>query len=159
MMIETNEDYHYNPDCEYCCKRSWVNRIKELRIIIEKYDDDIMKFKNNINNDINYEEISSDVDKYKHIVEKYKLLHEYYDYIKYKEAFDRINENIKGAIEDKRVYNEIINSKINALKDLDSKIIIYYNKAVELKERINNIKKYIIFKKWEELLSFVKHVK
>ena len=150
MMIETNEDYHYNPDCEYCCKRSWVNRIKELRIIIEKYDDDIMKFKNNINNDINYEEISSDVDKYKHIVEKYKLLHEYYDYIKYKEAFDRINENIKGAIEDKRVYNEIINSKINALKDLDSKIIIYYNKAVELKERINNIKKYIIFKKWEE---------
>ena len=88
MMIETNEDYHYNPDCEYCCKRSWVNRIKELRIIIEKYDDDIMKFKNNINNDINYEEISSDVDKYKHIVEKYKLLHEYYDDIIYIDCYN-----------------------------------------------------------------------
>ena len=38
-ILENNEDYHYNPECHYCCKRNWVKRIKELQIIIKKYDD------------------------------------------------------------------------------------------------------------------------
>lgn len=30
----TNNEHKYNPDCEFCCKRSWVSRIKELHITI-----------------------------------------------------------------------------------------------------------------------------
>ena len=41
VLLETKEEYKYNRNCEYCCKRPWVNRINELNIIISKYDNDI----------------------------------------------------------------------------------------------------------------------
>ena len=41
LLLTTKEEYLFNPNCEYCCKRPWVNRINELNIIISKYENDI----------------------------------------------------------------------------------------------------------------------
>jgi hypothetical protein len=56
MLFENNEEYHFNPSCEYCCKRSWVGRIKELRIIIDRYDADISKIRNKLDINTDYED-------------------------------------------------------------------------------------------------------
>ena len=45
LLLNTNEDYKYNPKCEYCCKRPWVCRIKEIKILIDKYEKEIKLLK------------------------------------------------------------------------------------------------------------------
>ena len=40
LLLTSNDDYKYNPECMYCCKRHWVCRMKELEIIINKLVND-----------------------------------------------------------------------------------------------------------------------
>ena len=65
MLLETNEEYHYNPSCEYCCRRSWVNRIKELQIIIQRYEEDIDNIKNELDSNIDYDGLVEKMNRFK----------------------------------------------------------------------------------------------
>lgn len=148
-MLENNEDYHYNPECIYCCKRNWVKRINELKIIIKTYDNDIDIIKNNIN--INeYNILLEKTNTFKLTKERYELLLEWRDYLKYKEYREKINNNIKLLLDNKKIYNSDIIQKNIELENVNKFIQKFHNKAVELKTLLNNIRNYENYKKWDE---------
>lgn len=149
IMLENNEDYHYNPECIYCCKKNWVKRIKELGIIINKYDYDILNIQKNINNE-QYEELLEKVKQSSEIKENYELLLEWLNYLKYKEDRETINSNIKKILENKKRYNSSMLEYRNELKDANNYINCFNNKAIELYNSLSAIKNYEKYKKWQD---------
>jgi DNA repair protein SbcC/Rad50 len=147
--LEKNEDYHYNPECIYCCKRNWVKRMKELEIIIKKYDDDIDHIKLNMN-DEEYKELVKKTEQFNKDKERYEILSELRDYLIYKESREKINNNIKKSLDNKKIYNESLIESKAILENTNEYIKTFHNKAIELWERLDTIKKYEKYKKWEE---------
>jgi DNA repair exonuclease SbcCD ATPase subunit len=156
-MLENNEEYHYNPECHYCCKRNWVKRIKELQIIIKKYDDDINSVKKYNDNDKDkYNALLEKTERFIKKKERYELLLEWRDYLKYKEEREKINNNIKKSLENKKTSNNsLINFNIE-LENVNKNIEQYHNKAIGLRELLNTIRNYEKYKKWEE--KYTEHI-
>ena len=148
-LFENNEEYHFNPSCEYCCKRSWVSRIKELRIIIDRYDNDINKIKNKLNINVNYEELIDKMETYKNMKDRYDILQEWCEYFKYKEKRDKLNEKLNKLIENKKKYNRIISEGTKDLENINKYVWSYYKKAKELREHLDNIINYEKYRAWE----------
>ena len=148
-LFENNEEYHFNPSCEYCCKRSWVSRIKELRIIIDRYDNDINKIKNKLNINVNYEELIDKMETYKNMKDRYDILQEWCEYFKYKEKRDKLNEKLNKLIENKKKYNRIISEGTKELENINKYVWSYYKKAKELREHLDNIINYEKYRAWE----------
>lgn len=148
-LFENNEEYHFNPSCEYCCKRSWVGRIKELRIIIDKYDEDINKIKNKLDINVNYEELIDKMETYKNMKDRYDILQEWCEYFKYKDTRDKLNEKLNKLMENKKKYNRIISEGTKELENINKYAWSYYKKATELKEHLNNIVNYEKYREWE----------
>ena len=148
-LFENNEEYHFNPSCEYCCKRSWVSRIKELRIIIDRYDNDINKIKNKLNINVNYEELIDKMETYKNMKDRYDILQEWCEYFKYKEKRDKLNEKLNKLMENKKKYNRIISEGTKELENINKYVWSYYKKAKELREHLDNIINYEKYRAWE----------
>jgi exonuclease SbcC len=148
-MLENNEDYQYDPDCIYCCKRNWVKRIKELQIIIKKYEEDIGNIKLAIESK-EYKELVETSERFNKDNNRYEILSELRDYLIYKERREEINNNIKKALKNKKLYNESLIENNTILENINNYINRYHNKAIELWERLNAIKNYEKYKKWEE---------
>jgi DNA repair exonuclease SbcCD ATPase subunit/DNA repair exonuclease SbcCD nuclease subunit len=149
MLFENNEEYHFNPSCEYCCKRSWVCRIKELRIIIDRYDEDIDKIKNKLNINVNYEELIDKMETYKNMKNRYDILQEWCEYFKYKERRNKLNEKLNKLIENKKKYNRVISEGTKELENINKYAGSYYKKARELREHLDNIVNYEKYQVWE----------
>ena len=148
-LFENNEEYHFNPSCEYCCKRSWVSRIKELRIIIDRYDNDINKIKNKLNINVNYEELIDKMETYKNMKDRYDILQEWCEYFKYKDTRDKLNEKLNKLMENKKKYNRIISEGTKELENINKYVWSYYKKAKELREHLDNIINYEKYRAWE----------
>jgi len=153
MLFESNEEYHFNPSCEYCCKRSWVGRIKELRIIIDRYDEDIDKIKNKLDININYEELIDKMETYKNTKDRYAILQEWLEYFKYKEKRDKLTEKLNKLMENKKKYNRIISEGTKELENINKYVVSYYKKARELREHLDNIVNYEKYRAWETKYS------
>jgi DNA repair exonuclease SbcCD ATPase subunit len=153
MLFESNEEYHFNPSCEYCCKRSWVGRIKELRIIIDRYDEDIDKIKNKLDININYEELIDKMETYKNTKDRYAILQEWLEYFKYKEKRDKLTEKLNKLMENKKKYNRIISEGTKELENINKYAGSYYKKARELREHLDNIVNYEKYRVWETKYS------
>jgi len=149
MLFESNEEYHFNPLCEYCCKRSWVSRIKELRIIIERYDEDINKIKNKLNINVNYKELVDKMETYKCTKDRYEILQEWCEYFKYKELHNKLSEKLNKLMENKKKYSRIISEGTKELENINKYIGRYYKNAIELRERLDNIINYEKYRVWE----------
>jgi DNA repair protein SbcC/Rad50 len=156
LLFTSKDDYKYNPSCEICCKRSWVCRIKELEIIINKLECDIKK---------NNEEIENKEDEYLLIYERnetnnetknyYELLNEWLEYYKSKEVYDKITKEINVMISDKEtINNEIINNdkEINEIKIIKK----YFNNiSYDLYDTLENIDLYEKYKIWLDSYEFI----
>ena len=152
QLFTSNKDYKYNPLCEICCKRSWVCRIKELNIIIDKLENDI-KIKN--------DEIKKEEDEYLLVYERnennnetkkhYELLNEWLEYYKCEEITKELNlivskkENInKEIIEFEKELNEIKIIKI-----------CFNNISYDLYETLLNIDLYEKYKIWLDTYELI----
>jgi DNA repair exonuclease SbcCD ATPase subunit/DNA repair exonuclease SbcCD nuclease subunit len=143
ILLETKDEYKYNPKCEYCCMRPWVNRINELNIIISKYENDITILNESIENDGNdYLYLYEYNEKNKETKDKYYLYNQWYDYYKNKELKDKTTKEL----------NEIIGSKDKLTKS----IIKFEDKLRDLKD-INHIFNIISFELYENLINNEKY--
>ena len=148
-MLNNSEDYQYNPNCIYCCNRVWVKRIKEIEIIIKKYEDDINVIKMAIHNK-EYKELLETAEQFNKDKDKYEILCELRNYLIYIEKRDEINNSIKKSLDNKKQFNKLLTENDTILKNTNNYINLYHNKAIDLWERINAIKIYEKYKKWEE---------
>ena len=149
LLFTSKDDYKYNPSCEICCKRSWVCRIKELEIIINKLESDIKQYN---------EEIENKEDEYLLIYERnetnnelkvrYQLLNEWLEYYKSKEVYDKITKELNIIISDKEsINNEIINDD-KQINEIKINKIYFNNISYDLYETLENIESYEKYKIW-----------
>ena len=149
LLFTSKDDYKYNPLCEICCNRSWVCRIKELDIIINKLECDIKTKNEEINNDENdyllifeRNEINNEIKK------RYELLNEWFEYYKSKEIYDKIIKELNLIVSEKdNINKEIIelDKEINEIKIIK---INFNNITYDLYETLKNIDLYEKYKIW-----------
>ena len=149
ILLTTNDEYKFNPTCEYCCKRPWVNRINELNIIISKYNNDIKILNDSINNDENdHLYLYECNEKNKELKAKYYLYSQWYDYYKNKELKDKTTKELNEIIISKDKLTSSITkfeSKLNDLKDTNQ---IFNIISFELYDIIINNQKFDYWNKW-----------
>jgi DNA repair exonuclease SbcCD ATPase subunit/DNA repair exonuclease SbcCD nuclease subunit len=146
ILLSTNDEYKYNPECCICCNRPWVLRIKELGIIINTL---------NINRkSVNYSEndfviVKERFEENKRTMAKYNLLNEWYNYYKSKEIYDRVSNDLNIIIKYKNDLNEELVSKNIELKSITDYIEYFINYSFMLFGEINNIQLSDIYNAWE----------
>jgi len=149
LLFTSKDEYKFNPKCEYCCKRPWVNRINELNIIISKYDNDIKLLNDNIDNDGNdYLYLYECNEKNKELKEKYYSYIEWYEYYKNKELKDKTIKELNEIIGSKDKLTKFITKFEDKLKDLKDTNHIFNIISFELYENLINNKKYNNWNKW-----------
>ena len=149
LLFTSKDDYKYNPLCEICCKRSWVSRIKELDIIINKLECDIKTINDEIDNDENdYLLINERNDINNETKKRYELLNEWLEYYKSKEIYDKITKELNLIVSEKDNINKEIfelDKEINEIKIIK----IYFNNiSYDLYETLKNIDLYEKHKIW-----------
>ena len=149
LLFTSKDDYKYNPLCEICCKRSWVCRIKELEIIINKLECDIKTINDEIDNDENdYLLINERNDINNETKKRYELLNEWLEYYKSKEIYDKITKELNLIVSEKDNINKEIfelDKEINEIKIIK----IYFNNiSYDLYETLKNIDLYEKYKIW-----------
>jgi DNA repair exonuclease SbcCD ATPase subunit/DNA repair exonuclease SbcCD nuclease subunit len=149
LLFTSKDEYKFNPKCEYCCKRPWVNRINELNIIISKYDNDIKLLNDNIDNDGNdYLYLYEYNEKNKELKEQYYLYIEWYEYYKNKELKDKTIKELNEIIGSKEKLTKSITKFEDKLKDLKDINDIFNIISFELYENLINNEKYNNWNKW-----------
>jgi len=149
LLLTSKDEYKYNPKCEYCCKRPWVNRINELNIIISKYDSDIKLLNDSIeNDDIDYLYLYECNKNNKQLKEKYYSYIEWYEYYKNKELKDKITKELNEIISSKEKLTKSISKLEDKLKDLKDINHIFNIISFELYEILINNEKYNNWNKW-----------
>jgi len=149
ILLETKDEYKYNPKCEYCCMRPWVNRINELNIIISKYENDITILNESIENDGNdYLYLYECNEKNKEKKDKYYLYNEWYNYYKNKELKDKTTKELNEIIGLKDKLTKSITKFEDKLKDLKDTNHIFNIISFELHENLINNEKYNNWNKW-----------
>ena len=145
-VLTTNDEYKYNPCCEYCCKRSWVCRMREIEIVIKTLVCDINDKKNKIED---YEKINERNEKNKIKRDKYDLLNEWYEYYKSKEEYEKITKELNKIISEKKILNEDLEKINKEQNEINNKIEEFINYSYYLYNKKRNLENYEIYKIWE----------
>jgi DNA repair exonuclease SbcCD ATPase subunit/DNA repair exonuclease SbcCD nuclease subunit len=149
LLFTSKDEYKFNPKCEYCCKRPWVNRINELNIIISKYENDIKLLNDNIDNDDNdYLYLYECNEKNKELKNKYYLYIDWYEYYKNKELKDKTTKELNEIIGSKDKLTKSITKFEDKLRDLKDTNHIFNIISFELYENLINNQKYNNWNKW-----------
>ena len=142
LLLTSSEEYEYDPNCKFCCKRPWVSRIKELNIIINKLENDINH---------KHKDYHERAEKNKNIKNYYDLLNDWLLYYKSNNLKKRIEDNNNFINYSVFLYEQLINKIWNDnYNELRSKIIDLENDK-NIKPRID---KYLelkeLYDKWYE---------
>jgi len=148
LLLNTNEEYKYDPKCKYCCKRPWVCRINELELNISKINDDLLHYYSLIT----IEDINSFIEKNetnKKIKYNYDLLKEWFDYYKSKEQYDKLNKELNKIITDKNDLYKLNEKNIDEINDIIINIDIFNNYSYILYDKLNTVEQFEIYKSWD----------
>jgi hypothetical protein len=144
-LLNTNDDYKYNPDCCICCSRTWVSRIKELEIII-----DCLANKRSVNYDVkDYNLVSERFEENKKKQANYHLLNEWYYYFKFKETYDKITNDMNSIINTKNTLKEEHINKTLELTSITEYIEYFILYSFQLFDELNNIRLFDNYSSWE----------
>jgi DNA repair exonuclease SbcCD nuclease subunit len=147
ILLTTKDEYKFNPNCEYCCKRPWVNRINELNIIISKYQNDINLLIYN-NKKLDYFYLYECNQKNKDLKNKYYLYIQWYDYYKNKELKDKITKELNEIIVSKDKLTISISNFEDKLRDLKDTNNIFNIISFDFYEILIHNQKFNNWNKW-----------
>jgi DNA repair exonuclease SbcCD ATPase subunit/DNA repair exonuclease SbcCD nuclease subunit len=148
-----NEEYAYNPICEYCCKRSWVCRMNELRIIISSLEKNIANHKKVLYDDTEYDYIQVFVrlENNRELLNSLNLNKEWYDYYVYKEENDNISLKLTELLNTKEcIVGKIDDANMKIYKLIEDTNAFKYT-CFDLYDKWCNIQAYNKFTKWQTL--------
>jgi len=147
LLLSTNNEYKYNPECCICCNRPWVSRIKEIGIIINTLNINRESINYSANN---FEVVKKRLEENKKEKSKYHLLNAWYDYYKFKEVYDKVSNDLNIIINDKNNLNEKLVSKNIELRIITEYTEYFVAYLFSLFEKINNIQLSNIYNEWEK---------
>ena len=148
LLLTTNDDYKYNPDCKFCCARPWVSKIKELENLILKIDNDILEQCCLLDNE-NYDILISRNQNNKKTKDNYNLLLEWNTYLHSKNEFDKITKLLNKILIDKTELNKHLSIDNQKLFDINKQIDNFNNYSTYLYNQLISFENYDNFKKWE----------
>ena len=148
LLLTTKEEYLFNPKCEYCCKRPWVNRINELNIIISKYENDIKLLNDTIDDKFDYLYLYECNEKNKELKNKYYSYIDWYEYYENKELKDKTTKELKEIIVSKDKLSKSITIFQDKLRDLKDTNHIFNIISFELYEILINNRKFNNWNIW-----------
>lgn len=109
ISYETDDEYQYDPLCQYCCKRSWVIRINEIKeriaVMKKNTDDNIIE---------QYNVISNEYDNIEKKVKEYQSLKDWFHYYRFDENLNQIQSDIENC---KKKIEEIKTNEEKMVKD------------------------------------------
>jgi DNA repair exonuclease SbcCD ATPase subunit/DNA repair exonuclease SbcCD nuclease subunit len=146
IVFSSNDEYKYNPECCVCCKRPWVSRIKEIDIIINTLNI------NKRNIDYCAKDFETVKERYEDNIktkETYYLLNEWCDYYRFKEAYEKITNDINNIINSKNTLKEDLVRKELELKNITDYTNYFNIYSFQLFEDINNIQLNELYLEWE----------
>jgi DNA repair exonuclease SbcCD ATPase subunit/DNA repair exonuclease SbcCD nuclease subunit len=152
LLFTSNDDCKFNPNCEFCCKRPWVVRIKELEILILKLQTDINSLIHTINNDelINdYPSLLITNDNNKNLKLHYENLILWNDYFKFKENYDKINKHINLIISNKNKLTTYIEQSNSILSNYIIQINSFISFSFHLFQQFKSIELFDDYIIWE----------
>jgi len=150
---DNNDNFYFNPNCDLCCKRPWVCRIKELELLINKLNDDISSLNKIINDfELNNNSIllTKTNENNKKTILYYNSLILWYDYYKSKEEYDKFTKKNKNIITDKYKLNDTIKNNEITIINYNKQIQDFISTSFHFYELFNSIKLYDNYKIWED---------
>lgn len=170
-MLTTKDEYQYNPECQYCCNRSWVCRIRELKITMKYYERKLDELNEDVylNTDIEYLVLYNSNENDKENEKEYRENKELLDYYIIENEYNVLRDSMNKLLEMKRSIIRDIENTRNNLKDCEESIISFniisyelydryqYNKLKKIENEIELIENYLRYLKlkreyaeWEE---------
>lgn len=109
-LLQSQEEYQYNPNCAFCCRRPWVARINELNKIIESHTNQVKQFYDKLyNTPTDYLQLYI-----RHTQNTNNLIHcntlnEWLSYYIYKEEQTSISTSLASLLQEKETINKALN--------------------------------------------------
>lgn len=150
-ILNTKEEYQYNPNCEYCCKRPWVCRKNELEIIIDSLKRNIQSQTDTLydNTKCDYMTVYERCEQNKEALGKAELLAKWLSYFQFKEADDAITKEIDTLLHNKDGLAKDTNDVETSIKDITNQLNSFNAKSFELYDTYN----YLVWKNMSEDLD------
>lgn len=150
-LLNTNDEYKYNPNCEFCCKRSWVSRIKELNIIINGLQASIKESYAKLysNQDYDFLTIYHTNEDNMIAITEYDLYYKWFEYYTYKEQYDKLSDQLNTIINEKLLKNKDIQRCEEALTVCSQTISSFNILSHELYECYKAIESYELYELWK----------
>lgn len=137
-VFQNNDEYAYDPMCQYCCKRPWVNKLKELqtkKTFLEK----------NINNAyaILFDKCQQDYLETYIRHENNKSIIAWRQYYKYQDICDCVKSSVQQKDElQQHIHNNEVH--LNVLQD-------YINRFLKKAHSLYHVYLYHTYSKWKQL--------
>ena len=154
-VFSSNDEYKYNPECCICCNRPWVSRIKEIEIIINSLN---INKRSLCYSKQDFDTVSGRLEENKTTRANYHLLNAWYDYYKFKEAYDKIAKEINHIINTKNTLNNELENKALYLKNIENYTNYFNIYSFQLFEELSAIQSYDIYSAWENNYNDTKSV-
>jgi DNA repair exonuclease SbcCD ATPase subunit len=149
--LTSNSEYSYNPNCEHCCKRPWVQRIRQLQ--------DLITDKTNIITSLNislydttendYLEVYTRLESNKQAVQDHQLYTTWHSYYKYKEQDDHFTKDINKLLASKEELNTGLKNTETNIQSLNQTITTFNSASFELLDKYNTIQSYNAYTTWK----------
>jgi exonuclease SbcC len=156
--LQSQEEYHYDPNCKFCCKRPWVHRIKYLEHLIKTLKEQINTLTYSVYDDTDNDYINVYVENQniKQEIDDYELYTSWGNYYHYKEKEDHISVSIQTILKDKEVLSKNIRDDELVVQNIIDDIDKFNAKCCNLFETYTKISSYKLYTDWKA--SYDQHV-
>lgn len=149
--LTSNTEYTYNPNCEHCCKRPWVQRIKQLQSLIADKSTTISSLNTALydNTENDYLEIYNRLEANKQTAENYQLHTSWLSYYTYKEQDEKLSKDINKLLSSKEELNTTLKNAETKIQSLNNIISIFNIRAFDLHDKYATISAYKVYSSWK----------
>jgi DNA repair exonuclease SbcCD ATPase subunit len=151
--LSSNDEYSYNPECEHCCKRPWVTRIKQLQSLITDKNNIITTLNSALydNTENDYLEIYTRLETSKQAVADYELFTNWLLYYMYKEQDEQLTTKINKLLASKEELNTNLNDTECQIQSLMYTIAEFNSISFDLLDKYETINAYKIYTTWKTM--------
>tara|TARA_B000000475_G_scaffold266867_2_gene257180 strand:+ start:32668 stop:36951 length:4284 start_codon:yes stop_codon:yes gene_type:complete len=143
QLLNSKNEYKYDPECSFCILQPWVVKINELKNNILNYDNNIIKLQKELEN-YNIHNIIKNNNNNNVIINKYNLHYEWYQYYLYNET----NLKLKNLYSIFNISNELIKNSEIQFNTINNIINKFYNLSYNLFDIHNNLISYYNYNNW-----------
>ncbi|WP_396189476.1 AAA family ATPase [Flavobacterium sp.] len=145
-LLNTQDEFKYNPRCKFCCQRPWVHRIHELSKTIKDLEKKIEEAYNKLYDDAehDYLEVYDKCEQIQKQLEHNHNVNEWIVYMNYKNKCDSLN----GILNTKNELLESIKNLEMNTEIIQDKLDLFHKDSWSVYEKYKCVVAYNEYDKW-----------